>query len=163
MRTVKPLFFKRQLMMNVFRMLWQFISVLEKLKWITGFSTMGWMSTPRRYQLLHQKSYLLIVLLYVAFGHPDLQTSHHPTSSCGNFSWRAYSNSTRSLEATKHTTGRNTVNIEPQTIHNIAQDKTKRMGACRREGDGHFQHLKVTTHSSCYSNVTVSSHRPILL
>jgi hypothetical protein len=45
----------------------------------------GWLPTLQT-QLLCCKSFLVTSLLGVAFGHPDLQTSHDPATFCGDYS-----------------------------------------------------------------------------
>jgi hypothetical protein len=71
---------------NVINLFWPSSLLYWKiLKGISDFTMMGWLPTLQT-QLLCCKSFVVIALLSMAFGHPGLQTSHDPTSFCGDYS-----------------------------------------------------------------------------
>jgi hypothetical protein len=82
---VGPLFFWGENAERYQNILTQLSSLLEEIKQIVGFKIMGQRPTLRT-QLPYCKSYLMSVLLGVAFGHRDLQTLTRQTSSCRSVS-----------------------------------------------------------------------------
>jgi hypothetical protein len=54
---------------------------------------------------------------------------------------RLYLNNPGSLEEPEHNIEQIVANTNPETLCKIARNTLKRVDACLREGDGHFQHL----------------------